>query len=118
MRLLLLAFATCCLATPQTVTAPAGYPAVTEIDTQPGFNPDTVKVTLNGRAAEAKVDWHQPRARISFLSLAPADSDDGPIWYDNEGTQAKPIMRLRGTILKAKLAGHNPTPPIGTETAS
>jgi hypothetical protein len=39
-----------------------------------------------------------------------SDSDEGPIWYENEGTQAKPVMRLRGTLIKAKLNGHNPTP--------
>lgn len=38
------------------------------------------------------------------------DSDTGPIWYENVGSQDKPVMRPRGTIIKAALAGHNPTP--------
>lgn len=38
------------------------------------------------------------------------DSDEGPAWYENIGTQERPVFRPRGTILKAKLAGHNPTP--------
>ncbi len=38
------------------------------------------------------------------------DSDAGPVWYENTGTQSKPVMQLRGTIVKANLAGHSPTP--------
>jgi hypothetical protein len=38
------------------------------------------------------------------------DSDEGPVWYENTGSQENPVMQLRGTIVKAKLAGHNPTP--------
>ena len=41
-----------------------------------------------------------------------SDSDQGPIWYENTGSQAQPIMRLRGTVVRAKLAGHNPTPNV------
>jgi hypothetical protein len=41
-----------------------------------------------------------------------SDSDDGPIWYENTGSQQKPVMQLRGTIVKAKLSGHNPTPNV------
>ena len=40
------------------------------------------------------------------------DSDQGPIWYENTGTQARPVMELRGTIVQAKLAGHNPAPCV------
>ncbi len=40
------------------------------------------------------------------------DSDQGPIWYQNTGTQSRPVMDLRGTVVKAKLAGHNPTPTV------
>jgi len=39
----------------QTVTAPAGFPAFADIDTPPGFNPDRVRVSLNGKTAPAKV---------------------------------------------------------------
>jgi hypothetical protein len=38
------------------------------------------------------------------------DSDEGPVWYENTGSKSKPVMTLRGTIVRAKLAGHNPTP--------
>jgi len=40
------------------------------------------------------------------------DSDEGPVWHENQGTQAKPVMQLRGTLVRAKLAGHNPTPNV------
>jgi hypothetical protein len=40
------------------------------------------------------------------------DSDEGPVWYENSGTQAKPVLQLRGTVVRAKLAGHNPTPLV------
>lgn len=40
------------------------------------------------------------------------DSDQGPVWYENRGTTAAPVLELRGTIIKASLAGHNPTPCV------
>lgn len=40
------------------------------------------------------------------------DSDAGPVWYENIGSQAKPVMQLRGTVVQAKLPGHNPTPAV------
>jgi hypothetical protein len=40
------------------------------------------------------------------------DSDEGPVWYDNIGSQAKPVMQIKGTLVKAKLPGHNPTPNL------
>jgi hypothetical protein len=40
------------------------------------------------------------------------DSNEGPIWYQNVGTQQKPSMLPMGTVVKAKLAGHNPTPNV------
>jgi len=40
------------------------------------------------------------------------DSDDGPIWYENVGSQSKPVMALRGPLLNIKIAGHNPTPNV------
>lgn len=61
-----------------------------------------------GRSGRRKVDfidWDSD-GDLDLIS----DSDSGPIWYENTGTVAKPIMRLRGTILKEKIAGHNPTP--------
>jgi hypothetical protein len=40
------------------------------------------------------------------------DSDEGPVWYENTGTQTKPVMQSRGVLVKANLAGHSPTPHI------
>ena len=77
------------LARAQNITAPAGFPAFTEIETPSNFNPDTVRVTLNGQSAPAKVDWHQPRARISFLSLGPGQYT---ISFDGQTRQTEPAM--------------------------
>ena len=41
-----------------------------------------------------------------------SDSDEGPIWFENIGSQAEPVMEPRGTVVRAKLAGHNPTPNV------
>lgn len=59
----------------------------------------------SGRRKVNFVDWDGD-GDLDLIS----DSDDGPIWYENTGTQQKPVLRLRGTILKVKLNGHNPTP--------
>jgi hypothetical protein len=59
----------------------------------------------SGRRKINMVDWDAD-GDLDLIS----DSDDGPVWYENTGSQAKPVMTPRGTILKAKLAGHNPTP--------
>jgi hypothetical protein len=40
------------------------------------------------------------------------DSDEGPVWYENTGSQAKPVMESRGVLVKAKLAGHSPAPNV------
>lgn len=40
------------------------------------------------------------------------DSDEGPAWYENTGSQAHPVMQARGTIVKASLRGHSPTPNV------
>lgn len=40
------------------------------------------------------------------------DSDKGPLWYENTGSQKRPVMELRGTIVEANLAGHSPTPNV------
>lgn len=59
----------------------------------------------SGRRKIETVDWDGD-GNLDLIS----DSDDGPVWYRNTGTHEKPVMRFEGTILKAKLAGHNPTP--------
>lgn len=38
------------------------------------------------------------------------DSAEGPIWYENTGTRERPVMKLRGRVLKEKIEGHNATP--------
>lgn len=40
------------------------------------------------------------------------DSNDGPLWYENIGSQARPILEPRGLLTSAKLPGHNPTPNV------
>jgi hypothetical protein len=59
----------------------------------------------SGRRKIETVDWDGDRD----LDLV-TDSNEGPIWYENIGTQEKPVMRLRGPILKTTFRGHNPTP--------
>lgn len=59
----------------------------------------------SGRRKIELVDWNGD-GKLDLLT----DSDEGPIWYENTGSHEKPVMELRGTVVKAKLAGHNPTP--------
>lgn len=40
------------------------------------------------------------------------DADDGPEWYENQGSQEKPVMQLRGKLVEARLPGHSPTPNL------
>ncbi|MGH9627164.1 MAG: FG-GAP repeat domain-containing protein, partial [Bryobacteraceae bacterium] len=63
-----------------------------------------------GRSGRRKIefaDWDKD----GDLDLI-TDSDAGPIWYENTGSQEKPVMRRRGTLIQAQLAGHNPTPDV------
>jgi len=59
----------------------------------------------SGRRKVDTVDWDGD-GDLDIVS----DSDDGPIWYENTGTQQRPVLQLRGTILHQRIAGHNPTP--------
>lgn len=59
----------------------------------------------SGRRKIELVDWDND----GDLDLI-TDSNDGPIWYENVGSQAKPVMQPRGTIIATPLRGHNPTP--------
>jgi len=59
----------------------------------------------SGRRKIQFVDWDKD----GDLDLI-TDSEDGPVWYENTGSQQRPVLELRGTILKHKIAGHNPTP--------
>jgi hypothetical protein len=61
----------------------------------------------SGRRKIELVDWDGD-GKLDLVS----DSDEGPIWYRNIGTMDKPVLKPEGTILKAKLAGHNPTPNV------
>lgn len=62
-----------------------------------------------GRSGRRKIeiaDWDTD-GDLDLIS----DSDEGPVWYENIGNQAQPVMQFRGTVMSAKkLAGHNPTP--------
>jgi len=59
----------------------------------------------SGRRKIELVDWDGD-GDLDLLT----DSDEGPLWYQNTGTQEKPVMALRGLVVNAPLAGHNPTP--------
>lgn len=64
-----------------------------------------------GRSGRRKIefaDWDSD----GDLDLI-TDSDGGPIWYENTGSQQKPILQLRGALIKERtIAGHNPTPNV------
>ncbi|MFN7919013.1 MAG: VCBS repeat-containing protein [Bryobacteraceae bacterium] len=59
----------------------------------------------SGRRKIETVDWD----RDGDLDLI-LDGDEGPVWWENVGSQARPVMKERGRVLEAKLPGHNPTP--------
>lgn len=59
------------------------------------------------------------RRKIDFADLdgdgdldLVTDGDDGPDWYENQGSQGKPVMQLRGKLVEARLPGHSPTPNL------
>jgi hypothetical protein len=83
--------------------------------------PERIFVTETGRFLNLAAGraGSSGRRKIEFADLDGdgdldliSDSDDGPVRYENIGTQAKPVMQLRGTLIRARLAGHNPTPCV------
>ena len=61
----------------------------------------------SGRRKIELVDWDGD-GDLDLLT----DSDEGPLWYENIGDRQKPVMKLRGLVLKTKFQGHNPTPNV------
>ena len=59
----------------------------------------------SGRRKINVVDWNGD-GKLDLVT----DGPEGPVWYENIGTQEKPVMQLRGNLLKMKMQGHNPTP--------
>lgn len=59
----------------------------------------------SGRRKVEIVDWDND----GDLDLI-CDGNQGPVWYENVGSQQKPVMRLRGPLLKNRIEGHSPTP--------
>ena len=85
------------------------------------FPPERIFVEPGGRFLNLSAGraGRSGRRKIEFADLDRdgdmeliTDSDDGPVWYDNIGSQQKPAMQLKGTLVKAKLPGHNPTPNL------
>jgi VCBS repeat protein len=63
-----------------------------------------------GRSGRRKIDFADWDADGDLDLIT--DSDEGPVWYENQGSQQKPVMRLRGKLVSAALPGHNPTPNL------
>ncbi len=63
-----------------------------------------------GRSGRRKIDFADWDADGDLDLIT--DSDDGPVWYENQGSQPHPVMRLRGKLVNASLPGHNPTPNL------
>ena len=63
-----------------------------------------------GRSGRRKIDFADWDADGDLDLIT--DSDEGPVWYENQGSQSNPVMRLRGKLVNASLPGHNPTPNL------
>jgi len=68
------------------------------------FNMAGGRAGSSGRRKVELVDWDGD----GDLDLI-TDSNDGPVWYENTGSQQKPVMQARGRLLKTPLRGHSPT---------
>ena len=40
------------------------------------------------------------------------DSTNNGAWYENTGTQQRPVFEFRGDLADRQLPGHNPTPNV------
>ncbi|MBA3438517.1 MAG: VCBS repeat-containing protein, partial [Pyrinomonadaceae bacterium] len=69
------------------------------------WEPKGKQLVTQWRTTPEVVDWDGD-GDLDLIS----DSEEGPVWYENTGSRSRPVMHLRGTIIKVKLAGHNPTP--------
>ena len=65
----------------------------------------------SGRRKIEFVDWDSDGDMDLIV-----DSNGGPLWYENVGSQQKPAMRLRGPLVQVPLRGHSPTPNVADWT--
>jgi hypothetical protein len=65
----------------------------------------------SGRRKIEFVDWDNDGDMDLIV-----DSNGGPLWYENAGSQQKPTMRLRGPLVQVPLRGHSPTPNVADWT--
>lgn len=84
-------------------------------------HPERIFLSSNGRFLNLAAGraGASGRRKIEFADMDKdgdldliTDSDQGPVWYENVGSQAAPVMEPRGTVIQASLAGHNPTPCV------
>ncbi len=81
--------------------------------------PERIFVQASGRYLYMSVGWGGSSGRRKIQAVdwdgdgdldIVTDSGDGAAWYENTGTQEKPVMKMRGAMMPGKLQGHNATP--------